>query len=72
MAVLVWLLIPVAGGLVAGVWGTWATRRQTGVGGIADAAGVRRYDRFRSAMERSPIPVSTFRPASAERAPADG
>ncbi|MFD7508343.1 hypothetical protein ACFV5N_03180 [Streptomyces sp. NPDC059853] len=65
MAVLVWLLIPVAGGLVAGVWSAWAVRHRTGAGGIADAAGVRGYDRFRAAMERSPFP-------SAGRAPADG
>ncbi|GAA2050897.1 MULTISPECIES: hypothetical protein [Streptomyces] len=65
MAVLVWLLIPVAGALVAGLWSAWAVRYRTGAGGIADAAGVRGYDRFRAAMERSPFP-------SAGRAPADG
>ncbi|WP_199826290.1 hypothetical protein [Streptomyces sp. SBT349] len=54
MAVLVWLLIPVAGAVVAGLWGTWATRRRSGTGGVRDAAGVRGYEAFRAAMERAP------------------
>ncbi|WP_326598888.1 hypothetical protein [Streptomyces sp. NBC_01803] len=54
MSVLVWLLIPVAGALVAVVWSMWATRRGTNAGGVADAAGVRGYEAFRAAMERAP------------------
>ncbi|MGP3970316.1 hypothetical protein [Streptomyces sp. 6N223] len=60
MAALVWLLIPVAGAVVAAVWSAWATRRSSGAGGVRDSAGVRGYEAFRAAMER------------AERAPADG
>lgn len=67
MAVLVWLLIPVAGALVAGLWSAWAVRYRTGAGGIADAAGVRGYDRFRAAMERSPS-----RPPDGPRPTAEG
>ncbi|WP_199827791.1 hypothetical protein [Streptomyces specialis] len=54
MSVLVWLLIPVAGALVAGVWSMWATRRGTSAGGVADVAGVQGYEAFRAAMERAP------------------
>jgi hypothetical protein len=54
MAVLVWLLIPVAGAVVAGLWSAWATRRSTGAGGVCDVAGVRGYEAFRDAMERAP------------------
>ena len=52
MAVLLWLLIPLAGSLIASLWSAWASRRRTGVGGIHDSAGVRRYEAFRAAMER--------------------
>ncbi|WP_168220681.1 hypothetical protein [Streptomyces sp. RFCAC02] len=54
MAVLVWLLIPVAGAVVAGLWSVWATRRSTNVKGVRDHAGVRGYEAFRAAMERAP------------------
>lgn len=54
MAALVWLLIPVAGAVVAGLWSAWATRRVSGVGGVGDVAGVRGYEAFRAAMERAP------------------
>ncbi|WP_165956105.1 hypothetical protein [Streptomyces hainanensis] len=54
MAVLVWLLIPVAGALVAGLWSTWATRRGVNHRGVRDKAGVRGYEAFRAAMERAP------------------
>jgi hypothetical protein len=60
MAALVWLLIPVAGAVVAGLWSAWATRRSNGAGSVPDTAGVRGYEAFRAAMER------------AGRAPADG
>lgn len=50
MAALSWLLIPILGAVVAGVWGSWASRRRTG---IPDSAGVAGYERFRAAMERS-------------------
>jgi hypothetical protein len=50
MAALSWLLIPVLAAVVAGVWGSWASRRRTG---IPDSAGVAGYERFRQAMERS-------------------
>jgi hypothetical protein len=54
MAALVWLLIPVAGAVVAAAWSAWATRRVSGAGGVGDAAGVRGYEEFRAAMERAP------------------
>ncbi|UED84295.1 hypothetical protein [Streptomyces profundus] len=55
MAVLVWLLIPVAGGVVAGIWSAWATRRGNSAGrNVRDSVGVRGYERFRAAMERAP------------------
>jgi len=50
MAALSWLLIPIAAAVLAGVWGSWASRRRTGV---PDSAGVAGYERFRAAMERS-------------------
>jgi hypothetical protein len=50
MAALSWLLIPILAAVVAGVWGSWASRRRTG---IPDSAGVAGYERFRAAMERS-------------------
>jgi hypothetical protein len=52
MAALVWLLIPVAGTLIATLWAARASRRSTGAGGIHDSAGVRRHQAFRAAMER--------------------
>ncbi|MDT0265506.1 hypothetical protein RM844_04275 [Streptomyces sp. DSM 44915] len=54
MAVLVWLLIPVAGGVVAGIWSAWATRRRSGGRNVRDSVGVRGYEAFRAAMERAP------------------
>lgn len=54
MAALVWLLIPVAGAVVAAVWSAWATRRDSGAGGVGDVTGVREYEAFRAAMERAP------------------
>ncbi|MFD5318382.1 hypothetical protein [Streptomyces sp. NPDC127098] len=54
MAVLVWLLIPVAGAVVAGLWSAWATRRRVNHRGVRDKAGVRGYEAFRAAMERAP------------------
>jgi hypothetical protein len=54
MAALVWLLIPVAGAVVAAAWSAWATRRESGAGVVGDAAGVRGYEEFRAAMERAP------------------
>ncbi|MEV1010286.1 hypothetical protein [Streptomyces sp. NPDC049881] len=54
MAVLVWLLIPVAGAVLAGLWSAWATRRSTNARGVRDHAGVRGYEAFRAAMERAP------------------
>lgn len=53
MAALVWLLIPVAGAVVAAVWSVWATRRGSGRG-VRDTAGVAGYEAFRAAMERAP------------------
>ncbi|MGH3313853.1 MAG: hypothetical protein ACRDP3_25270 [Streptomyces sp.] len=50
MAALAWLLIPIAAAVLAGIWGSWASRRRTGV---PDSAGVAGYERFRAAMERS-------------------
>jgi hypothetical protein len=50
MAALLWLLIPVAAGVVASAWGGWAARRRTVV---PDSAGVAGYDRFRAAMART-------------------
>lgn len=50
MAALSWLLIPIAAAVLAGIWGSWASRRRTGV---PDSAGVAGYERFRAAMERS-------------------
>jgi hypothetical protein len=50
MAALLWLLIPVAAGVVASVWGGWAARRKSVV---PDAAGVAGYERFRAAMART-------------------
>ncbi|MFR9674277.1 hypothetical protein [Streptomyces sp. TR06-5] len=50
MAALLWLLIPVFGGVVASVWGGWAARRRSSV---PDAVGVAGYERFRAAMERT-------------------
>lgn len=52
MAALVWLLIPVIGAASATIWGSWATRRQSGARGVGDIAGVRGHERFRAAMER--------------------
>lgn len=54
MSVLVWLLIPVAGAFVAGLWSAWATRRRENRRGMRDSAGVRGYEAFRAAMERAP------------------
>ncbi|RAJ71463.1 hypothetical protein K378_00283 [Streptomyces sp. Amel2xB2] len=50
MAALSWLLIPIMAVIAASVWGSWASRRRTG---IPDSAGVAGYERFRAAMERS-------------------
>ncbi|WP_314171977.1 hypothetical protein [Streptomyces winkii] len=52
MAALSWLLIPIMGAVAAGVWGSWASRRRTG---LPDSAGVAGYERFRAAMERSRV-----------------
>jgi hypothetical protein len=52
MAALSWLLIPIMAAVAAGVWGSWASRRRTG---IPDSAGVAGYERFREAMERSRV-----------------
>ncbi|SCK31779.1 hypothetical protein [Streptomyces sp. WMMB 322] len=52
MAALSWLLIPIMGAVAAGVWGSWASRRRSG---IPDSAGVAGYERFRAAMERSRV-----------------
>lgn len=52
MAALSWLLIPIMAAVAAGVWGSWASRRRTG---IPDSAGVAGYERFRAAMERSRV-----------------
>ncbi|MBL1066337.1 hypothetical protein [Streptomyces sp. 7-21] len=54
MAALVWLLIPVAGAVVAAAWSAWATRRHHQQGGVGDDEGVRGYEAFRAAMERAP------------------
>jgi hypothetical protein len=54
MSVLGWLLIPVAGAVVAGLWSAWATRRTRAPGSVGDAAGVQGYEAFRAAMERAP------------------
>lgn len=61
MAALSWLLIPIMAAVAAGVWGSWASRRRTG---IPDSAGVAGYERFREAMERSRVeePVGAFPP----------
>ncbi|WP_103501422.1 MULTISPECIES: hypothetical protein [unclassified Streptomyces] len=75
MAALVWLLIPVIGSLVAALWGAWATRRRTGVGGGRDSSGVRSHQAFRAAMERPVRSGEQRAPASApltSAAPADG
>lgn len=55
MAALLWLLIPVAAGLVASIWGGLAARRRTTT---PDADGVAGYERFRAAMERAPSRVA--------------
>ncbi|SFB92056.1 hypothetical protein [Streptomyces aidingensis] len=52
MAALLWLLIPLTGAVLAGVWSAWATRRHSGTKGVNDSAGVRGYEAFRAAMER--------------------
>ncbi|MQS09618.1 hypothetical protein [Streptomyces alkaliphilus] len=52
MAALVWLLIPLVGVLIAGVWSIVASRRMTGARRADDTAGVRRHQAFREAMER--------------------
>lgn len=67
MAALVWLLIPVAGALIASLWGAWAARRSTGAGGMHDSTGVRRYEAFRAAMER---PTRTAAHAARTKSPA--
>ncbi|OEV05910.1 hypothetical protein [Streptomyces oceani] len=54
MAALLWLLIPLAGAVLASVWGGMAARRRTLV---PDAVGVAAYDRFRRAMEAA-VPAS--------------
>jgi hypothetical protein len=61
MAALSWLLIPIMATVAAGVWGSWASRRRTG---IPDTVGVTGYERFRAAMERSRVEETggTFRP----------
>ncbi|WP_165986731.1 hypothetical protein [Streptomyces sp. YIM 98790] len=53
MTALLWLLIPLTGAVAAAVWSAWATRRHTGTKGFNDSAGVRGYEAFRAAMERS-------------------
>ncbi|GAA1904030.1 hypothetical protein GCM10009716_12470 [Streptomyces sodiiphilus] len=65
MAALVWLLIPLAGAMVAAAWSTWATRRSNGAGGVGDVQGVAGYEAFRQAMEQP-------RPADRTAARADG
>lgn len=68
MASLAWLLIPLTAAVVAGVWGSWAGRRRTG---IPDADGVAGYERFRAAMERPRVDANA--PADdAESGPTDG
>jgi hypothetical protein len=64
MTVLIWLLIPLSGAVVAAVWSAWATRRRHGTGKVADSAGVAGYQAFREAMERTPgRDVATAAPA---------
>lgn len=77
MAALVWLFGPVIASLLAALWGSWATRRRSGVGGGRDASGVRGHEAFRAAMERPtrvgerPAPAPAPTPLTSP-APADG
>ncbi|NJQ04383.1 hypothetical protein [Streptomyces lonarensis] len=79
MAALVWLFIPLFASLLAALWGSWATRRRSGVGGGRDASGVRSHEAFRAAMERpartgerpATAPAPTPAPLTSP-APADG
>ncbi|GAA1273074.1 hypothetical protein GCM10009665_71180 [Kitasatospora nipponensis] len=50
MAVLAWLGIPVAAGVVAVIWAAWAARPPRATG---DGASLAEHQRFRAAMERS-------------------
>lgn len=67
MAALLWLLIPLAAGVAASVWGGWAVRRRTAP---PDAAGVAGYERFRAAMERTHGAECVAPAASTPRLPA--
>lgn len=68
MAALVWLFIPLIASLVAALWGSWASRRRSGVGGGRDASGVRGHEAFRAAMER-PARSGERRPSAPAPAP---
>jgi hypothetical protein len=50
MGALVWLLIPLLAGVVAGLWGSWANRTRKARGDGPELDG---YARFRAAMEKS-------------------
>ncbi|MER6952649.1 hypothetical protein [Streptomyces sp. NPDC000618] len=49
MAVLAWLLIPLATGIGAGLWGSWANRTRKA---RSDGPELDGYARFRAAMEK--------------------
>ena len=50
MGALVWLLIPLMAGIVAGLWGSWANRTRKV---RSDGPELDGYARFREAMEKS-------------------
>ncbi|MET9906316.1 hypothetical protein ABZZ74_05785 [Streptomyces sp. NPDC006476] len=50
MGALVWLLIPLMAGIVAGLWGSWAARTRKV---RSDGPELDGYARFREAMEKS-------------------
>jgi hypothetical protein len=56
VAALVWLLIPLAGVLVAVLWARWAGRGRTN----ADGASLAGYERFRTAMQPAERPGLTL------------
>ncbi|WNI17902.1 hypothetical protein [Actinacidiphila sp. ITFR-21] len=65
MAALVWLLIPVAAAVLAGLWGRWAARRRV----TGDGESLAGYERFRTAMEAGLAPGAPDVGQSALRRP---
>ena len=64
MGALAWLIIPVAAGVLAGLWTVWAGRTRRSIGDADSLAG---HERFREAMRRE-TPVRAGAPVAAATA----